>query len=49
MSEEIVLPEGEAFFLHPGELALAVTFESVTLPPIWSAGWTAALRWRVWG
>lgn len=32
MSEEIVLPEGEAFFLHPGELALAVTFESVTLP-----------------
>jgi hypothetical protein len=48
MSEEIVLPEGEAFFLHPGELALAVTFESVTLPPIWSAGWMAALRWRVW-
>ena len=33
MSEEIVLPDGEAFFLHPGELALAVTFESVTLPP----------------
>ncbi|WP_338557120.1 dCTP deaminase [Erwinia sp. E_sp_B04_7] len=32
MSDEIVLPEGEAFFLHPGELALAVTFESVTLP-----------------
>ncbi len=32
MSEEIVLPEGEAFFLHPGELALAVTFESVTIP-----------------
>ena len=32
MSEEIVLPEGEAFFLHPGELALAVTYESVTLP-----------------
>lgn len=32
MSEEIVLPEGEAFFLHPGELALAVTLESVTLP-----------------
>ncbi|MCS5931225.1 dCTP deaminase [Klebsiella pneumoniae subsp. pneumoniae] len=30
--EEIVLPEGEAFFLHPGELALAVTYESVTLP-----------------
>lgn len=32
MSEEIVLAEGEAFFLHPGELALAVTYESVTLP-----------------
>lgn len=32
MSDEIVLPEGEAFFLHPGELATAVTFESVTLP-----------------
>ncbi|MBE5202612.1 MULTISPECIES: dCTP deaminase [Pectobacterium] len=32
MSDEINLPEGEAFFLHPGELALAVTFESVTLP-----------------
>jgi len=32
MSDEIVLPEGEAFFLHPGELALAVTYETVTLP-----------------
>ncbi|MCH1931226.1 dCTP deaminase [Shewanella sp. A25] len=32
MSEIIDIPEGEAFFLHPGELALAVTFESVTLP-----------------
>ena len=32
MSEEINLPEGEAFFLHPGELALAVTLESVTIP-----------------
>lgn len=32
MSDEIVLPEGDAFYLHPGELALAVTFESVTLP-----------------
>ncbi|MBF3375416.1 dCTP deaminase, partial [Leptospira borgpetersenii serovar Arborea] len=28
----IVLNDGEAFFLHPGELALAVTYESVTLP-----------------
>lgn len=32
MSEEIILPEGEAFYLHPGELALAVTLESVTIP-----------------
>ncbi|CNI18337.1 dCTP deaminase [Yersinia pekkanenii] len=32
MSDEINLPEGEAFFLHPGELALAVTLESVTIP-----------------
>lgn len=32
MSNEIVLREGEAFFLHPSELALAVTLESVTLP-----------------
>jgi dCTP deaminase len=32
MSEEIFIEDGEAFFLHPGELALAVTFESVTLP-----------------
>ncbi|WP_338513667.1 dCTP deaminase [Erwinia aphidicola] len=31
MSDEIVLPEGDAFYLHPGELALAV-IESVTLP-----------------
>ncbi|MBU3023278.1 dCTP deaminase [Aestuariibacter sp. A3R04] len=32
MSDEIELPEGKAFFLHPGELALAITHESVTLP-----------------
>ena len=28
MSDEIVLDEGEAFYLHPGELALAVTLGS---------------------
>ena len=28
----IDLSENEAFFLHPGELALAVTYENVTLP-----------------
>ena len=32
MSDEIYIEDGEAFFLHPGELALAVTYESVTLP-----------------
>ncbi|KGK00075.1 dCTP deaminase [Thalassotalea sp. ND16A] len=32
MSDEIHIDDGEAFFLHPGELALAVTLESVTLP-----------------
>ncbi|WP_108650952.1 dCTP deaminase [Dongshaea marina] len=32
MSDEIIIEDGEAFFLHPGELALAVTHESVTLP-----------------
>jgi dCTP deaminase len=32
MSDEIVLEEDKAFFLHPGELALAVTHESITLP-----------------
>lgn len=32
MSDKIVIPEGGAFFLHPGELALAVTYENVTLP-----------------
>lgn len=32
MSDEIEITPGEAFFLHPGELALAVTRESVQLP-----------------
>jgi dCTP deaminase len=32
MSQEIVIDEGESFFLHPGELALASTLEVVTLP-----------------
>lgn len=32
MSDEIEIAEGQAFFLHPGELALAMTYESVTLP-----------------
>lgn len=32
MSDAIVIAEDDAFFLHPGELALAVTYEDVTLP-----------------
>lgn len=32
MSDEIELTEDKAFFLHPKELALAITHESVTLP-----------------
>ncbi|MEL6113646.1 dCTP deaminase [Photobacterium sp. SP02] len=32
MSDEIEVTDGDAFFLHPGQLALAVTHESVTLP-----------------
>lgn len=32
MGKEIVIGPDEAFFLHPGELALAVTAESISLP-----------------
>lgn len=32
MSDEIQLSEGERFVLHPGELALGITLESITLP-----------------
>ncbi|MDP2561681.1 dCTP deaminase [Psychrobium sp. 1_MG-2023] len=32
MSDEIVLSDDQPFILHPGELALAMTLESVTLP-----------------
>ncbi len=32
MSDEIVIDNDKAFFLHPGELAIAVTHESITLP-----------------
>jgi len=32
MGDEVVIPEGEAFFLHPGELALASTFDTVSIP-----------------
>lgn len=32
MSDEIIIADGEAFYLHPGVLALATTLESVKLP-----------------
>lgn len=32
MSDEIVLSKDEPFFLHPGELAISVTLESVCIP-----------------
>ncbi|QCU89826.1 dCTP deaminase [Thiomicrorhabdus sediminis] len=32
MGDEIHIGENDAFFLHPGELALAATMESVTIP-----------------
>lgn len=32
MSDEVTIDDEDAFFLHPGELALGVTLESVTLP-----------------
>jgi dCTP deaminase len=32
MSDEIYIADDKAFFLHPGQLALAVTHEEVTLP-----------------
>ena len=32
MSDEITIEDDSEFFLHPGELALGITYESVTLP-----------------
>lgn len=32
MSDEIIIEDDSEFFLHPGELALGITYESVTLP-----------------
>lgn len=32
MGDEIVIADGDPFFIHPGELVLGVTKESVTLP-----------------
>ncbi len=32
MSDEIIIEDGDAFFLHPGDLALATTLETVKLP-----------------
>lgn len=32
MSKEIVVDEGDAFFIHPGELVLGATLETITIP-----------------
>ena len=32
LTEEVKIPDGEAFVLHPGEFALGATFERVGLP-----------------
>lgn len=32
MSDEIVIDDDKEFFLHPAELALGITYESITLP-----------------
>ncbi|WP_044409552.1 dCTP deaminase [Thiomicrospira microaerophila] len=32
MGNEIIIEQDQAFFLHPGELALASTLESITIP-----------------
>lgn len=32
MSDEILIGDGEAFFLHPGELALGATLDYISLP-----------------
>ncbi|TDO98817.1 dCTP deaminase [Marinomonas balearica] len=38
MSDEIVIEDGKPFFIHPGELVLGVTKESVTIPE-YLVGW----------
>lgn len=32
LTEEVVVPEGEAFILHPGQFALGTTLERIALP-----------------
>lgn len=32
LTEEVVVPEGEAFILHPGQFALGTTHERIVLP-----------------
>lgn len=32
MGDEIIVPDDQTFVLHPGELALGITLESITLP-----------------
>ncbi len=38
LMEDVILTPNQAFYLHPGELALGITLESVRLPPH-IAGW----------
>ncbi len=38
MGDEILIDDGDPFFIHPGELVLGVTKESVTLPD-YLVGW----------
>jgi len=38
MSDEIIVDDGQPFFIHPGELVLGVTKESVTIPD-YLVGW----------
>jgi dCTP deaminase len=46
MSEEIVLPDGEAF--PSGRAGAGGDLDRSPCRRISSAGWMAALRWRVW-
>ncbi len=48
MSDEIVLDEGEAFYLHPRAGAGGDAGVGDAASRSW-AGWTGVLHWRVWG
>ncbi len=49
MSDEIVLPDGEAFYLHPlASWRWPLPLNPLPLPPD-LVGWLMVARWRVWG